>query len=399
LHAVHEVDFGSFNALIDDANQGTLRHANEEPITDRERLAIFEGLQALGTVSFEPDSTTGKYKVHHPTPTPTPTERLIPPIVDRTPKERLKLKTKHTLGSMALGIQGRIGYTGYKQFEERQRSRAEAKRVATEKESTKAAFDTTRSRWERTRHTALKLQYEGIEIERTWKPVEKIERVGRAMGGTSVRDALSGVRDLHDDPDVTEQYSSGSSSARTVGPRSRSSVTPRHGNGVAGSTPRGGQNRVRSFTPAEQYQHDLEQYDEMLEHIDQLRKDPTYGALVSDPNKLAQLHKDIQREAWPLYEARLQELNQAIEAGNKFVSDDNKQPPLASVKDMPTFERQKIVKPIDARLTKEFLEAHLPAGTVVPDDVMRTFTTARLVARGKIRRPNKDDPKYRRTSP
>lgn len=212
------------------------------------------------------------------------------------------------------------------------------------------------------------------ELRRSIQPRRREGRVGRAATPhpDEVRRSSRATSDKADAADTSSRKSRSHSTA-SGDLRRGSAAAPNRQN--------------RTLTAAEQYQRDLDNYNELLKRIAELRKDPTYGTLVNDPNALDALHKDIQQEAWPLYEARLQELNDEIKAANAFVSDDNKQPLYSSVADMPPAEKQKIVHPIDVRKTTEFLNAHLPAGTTVPNDVLRTFTGARLLAAGKLHKP------------
>jgi hypothetical protein len=141
------------------------------------------------------------------------------------------------------------------------------------------------------------------------------------------------------------------------------------------------------------YEKRLERYEQDLALIEQLQRDTTYGSLVDDVNALEVLHRAIQDEAWPLYEDRMNELNEQTEEDNEGLGDDEKQPLIASPDKIPAGDKRLIVDPIDARHTTMFAARRLPNGTPVPPNILRIVTLARLKAVGKLNKPIPPMPK------
>lgn len=157
-----------------------------------------------------------------------------------------------------------------------------------------------------------------------------------------------------------------------------------HESSSSASAPPKPENHSSATTPD---QKRLARYNEQITRIEALKNDPTYGHLVSDSEALKLLHKEIQEEVWPQYEARLEKLNKQIEKANKACSEDDKLPLIESVEKMPAKEKRPIINPIDRKHTDNFVRARLPEDTKLPEDVRSTITLARLLTVGKLRPP------------
>jgi hypothetical protein len=131
----------------------------------------------------------------------------------------------------------------------------------------------------------------------------------------------------------------------------------------------------RNSEKDQSYTKALRRYEDNLKLIDRYETDPNYNGMF-EAARLKALHDEIQSEAWPLYEARLAELNDGK-------ADDEK---IASVEKMPADERRKIVDPIDQAHTQAYIAAN---GHDSSDELKRALTLARLKAVGKLQKPRK----------